>query len=83
MTIFINSTIVNSSTKQTNGKTEMNLFTNVELSTLDVCSHAVEDLINLDLFLAAEKMQSVIDRILKNAVRRNVEFPKFLRVQAI
>ena len=61
----------------------MNLFTTLELSTIDTCSHAVEDLINLDLFLAAEKMQSVINRILKNAVRRNVEFPKYLKVQAI
>ncbi len=61
----------------------MNLFTNVELSTIDVCSHAVEDLINLDLFLAAEDMQLVIDRILKNAVRRNMIFPDFLKVQAL
>ncbi len=61
----------------------MNLFTNVELSTIEVRTYEVEALVNLNLFLKAEKIQSVIDRILKNAVRRNVVFPNYLRTQAI
>ncbi len=61
----------------------MNLFTNVELSTIEFCTSEVEVLVNLNFFLAAEKIQSVIDRIIKNAVKRNVVFPNYLRTQAI
>jgi len=61
----------------------MSLLTSLEISAIEVYTKAVEDLKKADSFLAAEKMQSVIDRILKNAARRNVELPSYLKRQAI